>query len=166
MKVIIHIAVFILSSLIATAQANTTYHRVDLVKVDKSARVMYLMAGEDVVKQYHIALGASPKGHKVKEGDSKTPEGEYILDYKKEDSQFYRAMHISYPNAKDKARARMLGVDPGGFIMVHGQRNGDRRDAKRRQRFNWTDGCIALTNEQMDEFMALVETGTRIHIEW
>ena len=79
---------------------------VDLVLVDKSERIMKLMDGEKVIKIYSIALGGEPKGHKEKEGDQKTPEGAYLLDYIKNDSSFYRAMHISYPNAQDKANAK------------------------------------------------------------
>jgi len=139
---------------------------VDLVKVDKSENTMYLMDGNAVVKQYHVALGASPKGHKQQEGDEKTPVGEYTLNYKNNDSTFYRAMHISYPNENDKANAKKLGVSPGGFIMVHGQRNWLGWIAPISQRFNWTNGCIALTNSEMDEFMELVRVGTKIHIEW
>ena len=124
------------------------------------------MEGGTIIKQYHIALGANPNGHKQQEGDEKTPEGEYTLDYKKEDSTFYRAMHISYPNENDKVNAKKLGVSPGGFIMVHGQRNGLGWLALISQRFNWTNGCIALTNVEMDEFMELVDVGTEINIEW
>lgn len=142
------------------------YAGVDLVKIDKSERTMYLMEGGTIIKQYHIALGANPNGHKQQEGDEKTPEGEYTLDYKKEDSTFYRAMHISYPNENDKVNAKKLGVSPGGFIMVHGQRNGLGWLALISQRFNWTNGCIALTNVEMDEFMELVDVGTEINIEW
>jgi murein L,D-transpeptidase YafK len=139
---------------------------VDLVKVDKSDSKMYLLEGDAVVKVYHIALGANPKGHKLQEGDERTPEGLYTLDYKKEDSSFYRAMHISYPNGKDKAQAASRGVSPGGQIMVHGQKNGLGGMAWITQQFNWTNGCIALSNSEMDEFMALVEVGTKIHIQW
>ncbi|WP_073603984.1 L,D-transpeptidase family protein [Vibrio aerogenes] len=142
------------------------YASVDLVKVDKSERIMYLMNGNQVVKQFRIALGANPKGHKRQQGDEKTPEGTYTLDYKKEDSSFYRAMHISYPNEQDIANARKAGVSPGGLIMVHGQKNGFGSLGHVAQRFNWTDGCIALTNHEMDEFMALVKVGTPIRIEW
>lgn len=127
---------------------------------------MYLMDGTDVVKEYHVAFGARPKGHKQQEGDEKTPEGEYTLDYKKEDSSFYRAMHISYPNDVDKAAADERGVSPGGFIMIHGQRNWFGWLHPIVQRFNWTNGCIAVTNLEMDEFMKLVKVGTRIVIEW
>lgn len=139
---------------------------VDLVKVDKSERKMYLISSGTVIKAYDIALGANPQGHKEQEGDEKTPEGEYTLDYKKEDSSFYRAMHISYPNQVDIANAQIKGVSPGGFIMVHGQRNWLGWLAPIMQLFNWTNGCIALTNSEMDEFMALVDVGTKIQIEW
>ena len=142
------------------------YAGVDLVKVDKSERKMYLYEGDEVLKVYRVAFGANPKGHKQREGDKRTPEGEYALDYKKEDSSFYRAMHISYPNEQDKQNAKGLGFHPGGFIMVHGQRNWLGWLAPLTQQFNWTNGCIALTNSEMDEFMGLVKVGTRIHIEW
>ena len=140
--------------------------RVDLVKVDKSENKMYLLVDGKVIKEYRIALGESPKGHKEKEGDEKTPEGTYTLDYKKEDSSFYRAMHISYPNQKDLAEAKKKGVSAGGFIMVHGQKNRVGWLSSFAQKFNWTNGCIALTNTEMDEFMSLVKVGTKIHIEW
>ena len=139
---------------------------VTLVKVDKSKNKMYLLDGDKVVKEYDIALGANPKGHKQQEGDQKTPEGVYILDYKKEDSSFYRSMHISYPNQADIKNAKELGIDPGGFIMVHGQRNWLGWLSPITQYFNWTNGCIALTNAEMDEFMSLVNIGTTIHITW
>lgn len=139
---------------------------VNLVKVDKSENKMVLMNGDEIVKEYHIALGATPKGHKQQEGDEKTPEGTYILDYKKEDSAFYRSMHISYPNKQDIENAKERGVSPGGFIMIHGQRNGLGWLGSIIQNFNWTNGCIALTNNEIDEFMSLVNVGTPIQIEW
>ena len=143
-----------------------TYAKVDLVKVDKSENKMYLLDGNEIIKEYHVAFGGNPKGHKQKEGDQKTPEGLYTLDYKKEDSSFYRSMHISYPNKRDKANAEKMGVSPGSFIMIHGQRNKLGWLAFITQRFNWTNGCIALTNSEMDEFMSLVAVGTKIKIEW
>jgi len=146
--------------------ATSTLADVNFVKVDKSQNKMYLLDGKDIVKEYHVAFGANPKGHKQQEGDEKTPEGTYTLDYKKEDSSFYRSVHISYPNEKDKENAKELVVSPGGFIMVHGQRNGLGWAAPLTQQFNWTDGCIALTNSEMDEFIELVPIGTKIHIEW
>jgi murein L,D-transpeptidase YafK len=146
--------------------SSFTQADVDLVKVDKSERVMYLMAGSEVVKKYHVALGANPKGHKRQEGDEKTPEGVYQLDYINENSSYYRSMHVSYPNSLDTASAEKNGVSPGGFIMVHGQRNGFGWLAGWTQKRNWTDGCIALKNSEMDEFLELVEVGTAISIQW
>lgn len=143
-----------------------TFAGVDLIKVDKSDRKMYLLSAGEIVKEYDIALGANPEGHKQQECDEKTPEGDYTLDYKKENSSFYRAMHISYPNKTDVSNAGKMGVSPGGFIMVHGQRNWLSWLAPISQRFNWTNGCIALTNSEMDEFMELVNVGTKIKIEW
>lgn len=138
----------------------------DLVRVDKSERKMYLLKRDQIIREYKVAFGANPKGHKQQQGDERTPEGTYTLDSRKEDSSFYRAMHISYPNEIDKRNARKRGVSPGGFIMVHGQREGLGRLKPIIQEINWTDGCIALTNPEMDEFMALVDVGTKIQIEW
>jgi len=146
--------------------AGLVQAKVDLVKVDKSERKMYLLEQGKIVKEYRISLGGSPEGHKQQEGDQRTPEGAYTLDYKKEDSSFYRSMHISYPNAADKAQAKERGVSPGGFIMVHGQRNYLGWLSAIAQNFDWTNGCIAITNDEMDEFMRLVSVGTKIHIEW
>jgi len=148
------------------ALAHSDLTKVNLVKVDKSDNKMYLLADDQVIKTYHVAFGANPQGHKQQEGDEKTPEGTYTLDYIKNDSSFYRAMHVSYPNALDKKRAKARGVSAGGFIMVHGQPNSLGQLASITQQFNWTNGCIALTNPQMDEFLTLVKVGTKIQIQW
>ncbi|MEM7365789.1 MAG: L,D-transpeptidase family protein [Pseudomonadota bacterium] len=137
---------------------------VDHVLVIKSERKLFLMSGDSIVRQYDIALGANPTGHKSQEGDEKTPEGLYELDYKKSDSSFYKAIHISYPNADDLAAAKEAGVDPGGLIMIHGQRNGFGWLAPVSQNFDWTNGCIAVTNSEMDEVWNLVSVGTTIEI--
>jgi len=142
------------------------FGEIDLVKVDKSENRMYLLDNKKIIKTYHVALGGSPKGHKEQEGDQKTPEGLYTLDYKKEDSSFYRAMHVSYPHQADLDNAKQKGVAAGGFIMVHGQKNTLGWLSGITQKFNWTNGCIALTNKEMDEFMSLVNVGTKIHIQW
>ncbi|AXT73340.1 murein L,D-transpeptidase family protein [Vibrio sp. dhg] len=139
---------------------------VDLVKVDKSKRRMYLMEEGAVVKEYRIALGANPKGHKQEEGDNRTPEGDYTLDYVIYDSAFYRSVHISYPDPIDTLEAHRRGVYPGGNIKIHGLKNGETQDPSFIQSFDWTNGCIAITNEEMDEFIQLVRRGTPITIEW
>ncbi len=145
---------------------SIAYSAVDLVKVDKSERKMYLIENGVTLKEYSVSLGGNPQGHKEQEGDQKTPEGEYVLDYVKEDSSYYRSMHISYPDQADKQHAKSKGVSPGGFIMVHGQKNGFGWLSFLTQNFDWTDGCIAITDKEMDEFLNLVNTGTKIVIEW
>jgi murein L,D-transpeptidase YafK len=94
------------------------------VVVKKSARVLELQRDNEVLRAYPVALGRNPQGHKQQEGDRRTPEGRYLLDYGKADSSFHRALHISYPSQGDIAAARARGVNPGGMIMVHGIRNG------------------------------------------
>lgn len=138
--------------------------QVDRVEVKKAIRKMYLMDGDVVVREYWIALGKNPKGHKREEGDQRTPEGKYFLEYVKNDSEFYRSMHISYPNYQDRVRAEVEGVNPGGDIKVHGLKNGTTEHPLFVQSFDWTNGCIALTNEEMDEFISLVKYGTPIYI--
>lgn len=136
----------------------------DLVTVEKSKRTMYLFQNGIEIRRYRIALGDSPRGHKVKEGDQRTPQGRYILDYKNENSAYYRSIHISYPNEADKLRAEVLGVDPGGQIMIHGQKKHAQFSPKQQQRYNWTNGCIAVTNEEMDDLWQLITPGTPIEI--
>ena len=135
----------------------------DMVVVKKSSYSLTLMKDGKPVKRYWIALGPAPKGHKQQEGDQRTPEGRYTLDYKKSNSGFYKAIHINYPNLDDIKRANELGVRPGGMIMIHGQLNrmGDRRV----QPSNWTNGCIAVLNHEMDEIWNAIEPGTPIVIE-
>lgn len=146
--------------------AFSSWAKVDLVKVDKSKRRLYLIDQGVVVKQYRIALGKEPKGHKQAEGDQRTPEGRYILSGVNPQSNFYKSMHISYPDANDLARAAVAGIDPGGDISVHGLKNSFDEDPAYIQSFDWTNGCIAITNQEMDEFLTLVEDGTPIEIDW
>ncbi len=103
-------------------------------------------------------------GHKRQEGDERTPTGSYILDYKNENSNYYRSIHVSYPNAADKAQAKKRGVSAGGDIMIHGQKNGLGHLAAITQQRDWTDGCIAVTNDEMDEIMSVYKAGMPIEI--
>lgn len=137
---------------------------IDKVFVDKSARRLQLLSADKVIKSYHIALGGNPIGHKQQEGDQRTPIGLYTLDYKNEKSQYYRSIHVSYPNAADKSHAKKRGVSPGGAIMIHGQKNGFGALAMLNQQRDWTAGCMAVTNDEMDEIMAAVKIGTPIEI--
>jgi len=134
------------------------------VLIVKSERKLYLLRAGRPYREYHIALGKNPVGPKEREHDQKTPEGNYTLDFKKADSSYYRAIHISYPSAADRAHAKKLGVNPGGSIMIHGQPNGWGWFSIIRQRFDWTAGCIAVSNGDMDEIWEAVEPGTPIEI--
>jgi len=134
------------------------------VLIVKSKRKLYLIREGKPYREYHIALGKSPEGPKEREGDRKTPEGNYTLDFKKRDSDYYRAIHVSYPNEEDRARAKRMGVSPGGAIMIHGQPNWWGWLSPIRQRFDWTAGCIAVSNGDMDEIWQAVEPGTPIEI--
>ena len=136
----------------------------DLVLVLKSESKVMLLKDGKPVREYRAAFGANPKGHKQRQGDERTPEGSYVLDYKNRNSSFYKSIHISYPNERDKRRARQDGVDPGGAIMIHGQKNGCGWLSRIFQKFNWTDGCIAVSNAAMDEIWEAVRVGTPIEI--
>ena len=158
MKRLFVILLFLLSS-IAMAIDNATE-----VIVYKEERIMILMSGDREIARYDIVLGGNPEGHKQQEGDQRTPEGEYVLDYKKADSAYYKAIHISYPNERDKANAQKMGVNPGGFIMIHGQKNGFEWAELIAQQLDWTEGCIAVKNAEMDEIWEAVDAGTPIAI--
>ena len=138
--------------------------RADKVVVRKSARVLELYSGERLLRAYPVALGRDPAGHKEREGDGRTPEGSYLLDYRKRDSAFHRALHVSYPSAADRARAEAAGVSPGGFIMVHGLRNGLGWIGRLHLATDWTDGCVAVTDRQIREIWRVVPDGTPIMI--
>ncbi|EJM98501.1 L,D-transpeptidase family protein [Phyllobacterium sp. YR531] len=138
--------------------------KVDLVRVEKANRKMQLLSGKAVIKEYKIALGARPVGHKRWEGDERTPEGRYVLDWRNPKSMAHKSIHISYPNAQDKAAAKSIGISPGGAIMIHGAVNGYGWWGWVLQLIDWTDGCIAVTNPEMDEIWALVQDGTPIEI--
>ncbi len=136
----------------------------DRVLVDKSDQKLYLLRKGHMIAEYSVVFGANPVGHKQQEGDQRTPEGHYILDYKKSDSSFHKSIHISYPNEADKQVALEQGVDPGGLIMIHGQPNGLGWLAFLTQRSNWTAGCIAVTNREMDQIWSAVPVSTPIEI--
>ena len=152
----------LLSAAPAAASLSQEPAKADLVVVKKSQYRLALMRDGKEIKSFWIALGANPVGPKLMKGDNRTPEGRYLLDYKKEDSQYYRAIHISYPNVEDMNRAQQMGVHPGSMLMIHGQPNAVLNSKV--QRSNWTNGCIALLNHDMDELWRSVETGTPLEI--
>lgn len=139
--------------------------RADRVIVMKKERTLRLMHGDKVLKAYKIALGGEPIGPKRMEGDHKTPEGAYILDRRNPKSKYYRSIHISYPSEEDRERARKSGVLPGGDVMVHGLPNGFGWLGATHRVQDWTDGCIAVTDQEMDEIWSAVADGTPIEIK-
>lgn len=145
---------------IPTSAAETA----DRVLVTKSNKKLYLIKDGIPYKEFSVALGPRPRGHKVEEGDEKTPEGSYILDFKNDESDFYKSIHISYPNEQDILYAATIGVRPGGSIMIHGLPNESTLPAELIQVFNWTNGCIAVTNQDMDQIWLAVRPGTPIDI--
>jgi murein L,D-transpeptidase YafK len=138
--------------------------KADLVVVEKVQRTLYLLRGGEILRSYRIALGRNPVGPKTREGDSRTPEGVYRLDWRNPESRFYRSIHISYPNETDRRRAAERNVPPGGDIMIHGQPPGSPASPAAQIPWDWTDGCIAVTNDEIDEIWALVDNGTPIEI--
>lgn len=134
------------------------------VLVKKAERRLYLLDGDEVVRSYRIGLGDNPSGHKLYEGDERTPEGEYTLDWRNSASDFYKSIHISYPNEKDREMASAWGLDPGGNIMIHGLPNDAEGMGFAYKGLDWTDGCIAVSNEEIDEIWRLVADGTPIRI--
>jgi murein L,D-transpeptidase YafK len=137
----------------------------DRVVVVKSTHTLTLYSRGQVLKSYKVALGRGPAGPKDHQGDHKTPEGEYILDQKNAKSRFHLALHVSYPNAADRQRAQKEGRDPGGAIMVHGVAWGFGWLGSLEHRIDWTDGCIAVSNPEIEEIWRLVPVGTPIEIK-
>ncbi|MBM1632974.1 L,D-transpeptidase family protein [Sulfitobacter mediterraneus] len=132
---------------------------VTYVVVNKEARRMYLLHHDKVLEDYDIKLGFAPIGHKQIEGDGRTPEGIYLIDRRNPNSQFHLSLGISYPNDADRAYAKSIGKEPGGDIFIHGQKNPLKRD-----KGDWTWGCISVTNKQMEDIYAMVRDGTPIQI--
>jgi murein L,D-transpeptidase YafK len=136
----------------------------DKVVVEKSGRKLHLMKGGVAFRTFKIALGIVPVGDKEREGDFKTPEGAYILDARNPDSEYFLAIHVSYPNQRDRAEARKKGVDPGGAIMIHGQPNDPTRSEAYYRTQDWTNGCIAVSNSDMIDIWLMTSENTPIEI--
>jgi len=136
----------------------------DKILIEKKERRLTLISKGKVLKTYKIALGGNPDGPKERQGDNKTPEGTYIIDARNRDSRFHLSLHISYPNERDKKRARELGVSPGGDIMIHGIKNGFSWVGDMHSEVDWTKGCIAVTDEEIEEIERLVPNGTIVEI--
>ena len=151
---------------IHTIRKNT---QIDIIQVYKSQRYLVLQHQNKIIRRYPIRLGFSPIGHKIKEGDGKTPEGRYVIDWRNPKSAFYKSLHVSYPNAKDQQNAQQLGVSTGGDIMIHGSATTKQVKALPNlmsylPQKDWTWGCIAVRNIDMDEIWQLVNNDTVIEI--
>jgi murein L,D-transpeptidase YafK len=146
-------------------KASAAFVRADKVVVIKSKRILMLMREGEILSAYRVALGRHPDGRKMKAGDKRTPEGSYVLDARNPDSRFHLALHISYPNESDLMNAHKLGVTPGGDIMIHGLPDQFKKLGKLHRLSDWTDGCIAVTNREIEEIWRLVPDGTPIEIK-
>lgn len=137
---------------------------IDKILIEKKQRRMMLIAKGEVLKTYKIALGGNPEGPKERQGDNKTPEGTYVIDSRNKNSRYHLSLHISYPNESDKKRAKELGVSPGGDIMIHGIKNGYSWVGDFHSEIDWTKGCIAVTDEEIQEISKLAPNGTVVEI--
>ncbi len=163
---IVAIAIVAVALRVANSHDNPlpTNAPADRVVVVKSQRQLSLYSGQQLLKTYSVSLGRSPVGDKVQQGDHKTPEGNYILDRHNPSSRFYRSIHVSYPTTQQVAAARQRGVSPGGDIFIHGLPNGIGWLGRFHRAIDWTDGCVAVTNNEMDEIWRAVPDGTPIEI--
>ncbi|NEV61209.1 L,D-transpeptidase family protein [Thiorhodococcus minor] len=163
---ILLLGTFALSGCTTTSEPPKYTGPVERVVVKKSQRKLQLVGGGQVMREYRVALGGSPVGHKYREGDQRTPEGSYVLNWRNPSSNFHKAIHISYPSERDRHVSRQLGYSPGGMIMIHGMPNYIRSESMRRQYVgrDWTQGCIAVQNHEMDEIWRMVRDGTPIEI--
>lgn len=134
------------------------------IVVLKSERKLHLYSEGEVLRSFDIALGLAPEGPKREAGDFRTPEGQYFIEWKNAESDYFMALKVSYPNERDRALAAAEGVDPGGMIMIHGDPNNGRFSAMRSQGMDWTDGCIAVSNSDMVDIWLMTSEGMPIEI--
>ncbi len=158
------IAIFLTLYLFQGSDKLDSSVTIDKILVEKSKRELHVFSNGELIKTYHISLGFSPLGHKEQEGDGKTPEGIYHIDGKNPNSAFHKNLGISYPNSQDRKHADSLGVSPGGLIKIHGIKNGFGVFASIIQMRDWTAGCIAVTNDEIEELYTAVPMGTPIEI--
>lgn len=150
------------TTLVTERRAPAAAFSADSLVVEKTQRRLTLWAGGIPIRSYDVALGGNPVGHKERAGDRRTPEGLYHIDARNPNSKFHLGLHVSYPNAQDVARARAQGLAPGGDIMLHGLPNGQGRVGPLHRAYDWTNGCVAVTDEEIEELFAAVPVGTPI----
>lgn len=173
MKKLVTIVLFIFSATIVLALIYNFWPETNLAKstkidyllVDKSAKTMKAYSSNKLIKTYRISIGKNPIGHKIFEGDNKTPEGVYTINDRNANSAYHKNLGVSYPNDSDRAKARALGKSPGGDIKIHGLPNGILSKVdKFHLFFGWTNGCIMVTNAEVDELYEAVAPNARIEI--
>jgi len=155
--------ILILLLLQASAQAED-FPIADKVVIEKAERKLHLMKEGETFRTFDIALGIRPQGDKESEGDFRTPEGNYLLDTRNPNSDYFLSIHISYPNREDSRLARAQGLSPGGAIMIHGQPNTPSRSEAYYQTQDWTNGCIAVSNSDMIDIWLMTGSNTPIEI--
>jgi len=166
MKKIIGIIIFIgILSFFISQEKHETFPEIDFILIEKNKRQMSVYFKGNLLRTYNISLGFSPIGHKMQEGDGKTPEGIYFISHKIPNSQFHLALQISYPNKNDIRQAKEKRVSPGNNIMIHGLKNGLGWISKLHILKDWTLGCIAVTNKEIEEIYGATKVGTRIEIK-
>jgi murein L,D-transpeptidase YafK len=158
---VVHLLAFLVAALVCAVAKPV---QADKIVVVKSTRTMTLFSGNRILKTYKVALGTVPVGPKRVEGDHRTPEGDYVIDSKNSQSLFHLSLHISYPSTADQQRARALGARPGGAIMIHGLPRSFAYLGALHRQTDWTDGCVAVTNAEIEEIWKLVPVGTKVEI--
>jgi len=158
------LALGLMLSGLSPGQRPPTPEQADSIVIHKKEHVLELFAKGRVIRTYKVALGQGGLPPKQREGDARTPEGRYIIDARNASSSYHKALHISYPNAEDRKRAAKAGVSPGGAVMIHGLPNGKGWVGAGHRLYDWTLGCIAVTDNEIDEIWKLVPTGTPVEI--
>ena len=158
------LVLLLIFTLLFSAKMPATPTLADRVLVEKARRTLTLFGDNKALKVYSISLGPNSIGAKIQEGDGKTPEGIYKIDWRNPKSKYHLSLHINYPNETDRARAKALGVPPGGEIMIHGLPTGMKDEDTGAPKKDWTIGCIAVTNAEIEEIWAAVPNGTPIEI--
>lgn len=154
----------LLAPALNAAQKSINIPQGNRIIVEKSKRLMHVYHDNESIVTFRIALGKSPQGAKTCQGDNRTPEGHYTIIQHKPNSNYYKALRISYPSASDRERAKRKGCDPGGDIMIHGLENGFGWVGRTHRSIDWTNGCIAITNKEMDILYNMVKDGTGVEI--
>jgi murein L,D-transpeptidase YafK len=155
---------FSVAALTAAAQRPASAGTADEVLIHKKDHVLELLAGGKIIRTYKVALGQGGLARKTRQGDARTPEGRYVISARLAASEYHRALLISYPNAEDRRRAARLGVSPGGDIMIHGLPNGQGYIGAAHRLRDWTLGCIAVTDPEIEEIWTMVPVGTPVEI--